>query len=310
MPVQRLRTEICSEFYSHCVYVTQAKSGIFNVSPAAFSLIVILTFVFSYTGVFAVSAYLGRRRSIEFRLKHAVHCNKIYMEYQPILSVKTGEISGIEGLIRWRDEVFGQVSPELFIPIATEIGLYPRMSMQAIESALRDLSPILQKNRQIVYALNVDEFEIQSENFFSNLRLLLEKYSVYPKQIKIEITERINLPICDLASFSKRAKDNGCEVALDDFGTGVANLVWLTEIDFDAIKIDRIFTQALNNDLKKQMVLPIISMINSLNKLVVFEGVENHEEAEIISQLGENYHMQGWYFYRPMGIQALRSLFE
>ncbi len=308
IPASNLNTTLCSKTYSYCVYTYNKRAGIFYYSPYTYPFIILLCFFVSLLVSYSWQSYFEKRNSMEFRLRKAIKKRKLYMEYQPILSVKTGKIIGVESLIRWHDHVYGMVSPELLLNIATELGLYPEVAYHSVTAAIKSMAPILEDNRDFYLAINVDAFEIQSEEYLDFLMNMLKVYDIKPYQIKIEITERIKLPLRNLADFSTKAKTYGFQISLDDFGTGLANLVWLTEIDFDIIKIDRVFTHSLTNDLKKNFVLSILNMISRLEKQVIFEGVETQAEYGMITAQDETASVQGWYFYKSLPKEEIVKL--
>ncbi|NMU18916.1 EAL domain-containing protein, partial [Vibrio parahaemolyticus] len=121
-------------------------------------------------------------------------------------------------------------------------------------------------------------------------------------------TESIDVELIEIAEFSARAQALGFMVVLDDFGTGVSNLVWLTEVNFDYIKIDRVFVNALNFDIKKGMASAIMDLVASLGKEVVFEGVETKREYDMITEHCKQGYVQGWYFYRSLPLTELLTV--
>lgn len=304
----KLNTTTCSTMYSYCVNTFNKRAGIFYYSNNISTSIILLCLAVSFLLTYSYQSYRDKRRSMEFRLRKAIANDKIYMEYQPIICVESGRVIGVESLIRWHDEIFGRVSPELFLSVAHKLSLYPEISDISTVKSIGDMAETLQEDASFSLSINVDSFEIQSDNYLDFLHSVVSKYGISTSQIKIEITERIGLPLCELAAFSKQAREHGFNVALDDFGTGVANLVWLTEIDFDVIKIDRVFTQSLTNDMKQKMIFAILDLIDGLNKTVIFEGVETKAEYDLIKSRSPEALVQGWYFYKSLPKQEIREL--
>lgn len=315
------KTELCSEKYNYCIYTSNNRPGIFFFSPyvalVAWFFCLLGSLILSY----AVFSFFNKRKSLEHRFRQALADHSLYMEYQPLLCAKTNKIVGVESLIRWKDAVYHQVSPELFLTMSETLKLYPKVAEFSVTTSIREMSAILKNDPTFSLSININSFEIQNEIYLYQLSQIVKEFNVLPSQITIEITERIGLPIAELAAFSKRAKSFGFEVHLDDFGTGVSNLVWLTEIDFDAIKIDRIFTNALTDELKRDMVKSIIDLVVNVPKKVIFEnietekqyqiifeGVETEDENTFIKHYAENAMVQGWYFYKSMRISELEHV--
>ncbi len=294
------KTTLCSDKFTYCVNIYNKRVGLAFYETSTILHILGLCFLASLLLKYSLRSFLDKRQSMEFRFRRAISQRKLYMEYQPILEASTGKLVGVESLIRWRDDRYGFVSPELFLNIAEELKLYPKVAHFTIETSISEMAPLLSKNPHFSLALNVNTYEINDEYFLQELYALACEYQVRPAQIKIEITERIAVPLDELSQFSQRAKAFGFHIALDDFGTGVSNLVWLTEIDFDVIKIDRVFTQALSNDFKKNMVFAILDLLSGLEKQIIFEGVETEQELNMIIQSCPYAHVQGWYFYKSL----------
>lgn len=303
-----LRFSACSQIFSYCVNTFNGSAGLLSYQPIVLIAVSLLSFILSFFFLNTYKSYRISQRSMEFRFKKAISENKLSMEYQPIVSVKTGSIDKFESLVRWSDDVYGKVSPELFLALAHKLSLYPKVAHQIVMMSVKEMAPILQRNQNLGLSLNVSTYEILSKGYLDFLYNLIRKYNINPSQIYIEVTEKIDVELSDLTKFSIKAKGLGFSVALDDFGTGVANLVWLTEVNFDVIKIDRVFTQGLVNDLKRSMVIEILSLINNLNKQVIFEGVETKEELGLIKEITPYALVQGWYFYRSLPIIEIEKL--
>ncbi|MFB9136086.1 EAL domain-containing protein [Vibrio olivae] len=302
-----LKTRSCSKIYAYCAESHSNRTGLFyygNLIPAAsFLAFLLLGFVVYY----GVESIIYRKRSMEFRLTKAVSERSLYMEYQPLLCAATKKIVGVEGLIRWHDDAYGRVSPELFISLAEKIALYPQVAHFTADCSVKEMASVLVADRSFTLSININTYEILNPEYLDVLKGIALKNDVHAQQIKIEITERIEVSLQELSEFSQRAKRYGFRVSLDDFGTGVSNLVWLTEIDFDEIKVDRVFTQALNSDFKQALVMPIMDLVSGLNKQVVFEGVENKVEYDLIVNTNPSAIVQGWYFYKSMPKAQLLS---
>lgn len=137
---------------------------------------------------------------------------------------------------------------------------------------------------------------------------VLKRHDIRPQQIKIEITERSGEYYKKIAAFSLQAMNRGLRIALDDFGTGSSNLLWLTEVFYDEIKLDKFFVNGLKNEYKRTILSSILEIVCQLNKQIVFEGVESKTDYEFVKSFDENALIQGWYFYKSMPIEKLRAL--
>ena len=303
-----LKTKTCSELYSYCLNTYTPNGGLGWYTPKIQLIFFIVFVCLSWLTTYLINILMERNKSIEARFRLALKQKTIYMEYQPVIRVIDEMIVSVESLVRWEDAIYGKISPEFFIGIAEKLSLYPQLAYFTAETSLRELSPFLNKSRDFSVGINVETFEVQDKEFLIFLHNLTLELNIEPSQVKIEITERIELDLKILADFSYRARSLGFVVVLDDFGTGVSNLVWLTEINFDYVKVDRLFVNALNYDVKKSMVTPIMELLTNLNREVIFEGVETDVEYQIIKDNCASGYVQGWYFYKSMKLDSLRAL--
>lgn len=303
-----LSNKTCSNLFSYCLITSSNNGGIIFYQKKYVFFITLFCVLISLLLTFTYTSRVDRKKSIEYRFRLALNEKKLFMEYQPIVRLTDNKIVGIESLVRWDDKVFGRVSPEAFICLADRLSLYPKLAYYTAEKSLTELAPELTKKRGLSIAINIGTYEVTDKNYLAFLQKLAKDLSIETHQIKIEITERIELGIKELADFSSRARSLGFMVVLDDFGTGVSNLVWLTEINFDYIKVDRVFVHSLNFDIKKKIVNPILDLITNLERKVVFEGVETEFEYKIIKDNYPFEYVQGWYFYKAMPLNKLQEL--
>lgn len=309
LPHKIVSTKICSTKYFYCVFTNKPFTGIFFIND---TLLAALTLFFSVIG--GLVSYIiffkkHKSKTIEYRLMRAVKDKKLYLEYQPIVLSKTKEIIGFEVLVRWKDHVYGQVSPELFINISEENYFYDKVSVFIIDTALQELKDILSENRNLYLSININNFEINNPKFISKLSQQVKSHHILTRQIKLEITEKINESFTCINLFSKKAKEEGFVISLDDFGTGVSNIQWLSEIDFDEIKLDKLFINGLFDDKNKLFFISLLNAISKLNKKIVFEGVESEDEYKYIYEHNSSNLIQGWYFYKSLPVAEIKKLF-
>lgn len=308
LPHRNISTELCSQKYSYCVFTSNPFSGILFLNHAPLSVLIFISF--SLGGLISYVLLLKNHKSqtIESRLRNAIKNKLLYMEYQPIILAGTKEIIGFEALARWKDSIYGQVSPELFISISEKNCFYDKLSEFIIYTALDEFNKILKENKNIYLSININNIEIKHPEFIKNLSYLLAGYNIPTNQIKIEITERIDESSKNIRLFSKNAKKEGFIVSLDDFGTGSSNIQWLTEINFDEIKLDKIFIKGLLDDKNKIFFISLLNALSKLNKKLVFEGVESENEYKYIYEHNPLNLIQGWYFYKSLSIQEVNKL--
>ncbi|HBC3404682.1 EAL domain-containing protein [Vibrio parahaemolyticus] len=303
-----LSTDACSKVYGFCVRTINDRAGLPYYSIRSNTIVFIVILTISYLITHLLQLIISNRQTIEARFRTALSEESLFMEYQPIVRIGNGRVEAVESLVRWTDDVYGRVSPELFISIAEKLSLYPELAHFTAKRAISDMASVLRNDPQFSCAINICSYEIREHAFLEYLVALVRSHDINPSQIKIEITESIDVELIEIAEFSARAQALGFMVVLDDFGTGVSNLVWLTEVNFDYIKIDRVFVNALNFDIKKGMASAIMDLVASLGKEVVFEGVETKREYDMITEHCKQGYVQGWYFYRSLPLTELLTV--
>ncbi|MBY8259280.1 EAL domain-containing protein [Vibrio fluvialis] len=303
-------TTICSKRYSYCVMTVNRNAGPTFYSERTQLVGLLVIFILCYLVTHLAKLILLSKNTIEARFRKALDNGSLFMEYQPIVNIKNGKIEAVESLVRWKDDVYGHVSPELFIHIAEKLSLYPDLAYFTARRSIKEMASILRDHSTLSLSINIGNYEILDDEFLPFLNQIVTKEEIVHSQIKIEITERVDVALPALTDFSNRARALGFLVVLDDFGTGVSNLVWLTEVNFDYIKIDRVFVNALNFDIKKGMVNAVMNLVTSLGKDVVFEGVETAYEYDMIKEHCASGYVQGWYFYRAVPLDRLKAILE
>ncbi len=224
------------------------------------------------------------------------------MHYQPQVNLVTGQISGVEALLRWEDPELGKVPPDVFIPIAEEYGLIVEISEWIINEACRQAQHWTRVlNLPITMSINISAVHFNNQNLEAMIASALKATGLNPKHLELELTETsilqdLNQAIETLEAF----KSMGLKLALDDFGTGYSSLSYLMKLPFDRLKIDQSFIRNLKTETKgTAIVSAIISMSHSLSMSVIAEGVEQEEHMQVLLQMHCD-HVQGYYISRPM----------
>jgi diguanylate cyclase (GGDEF)-like protein len=247
------------------------------------------------------------RRSIEVDLRMAIDREELRLAYQPLVSCRTGEIVGVEALMRWRHALRGEISPGTFIPIAESSGIMPALGTWMLERAFQDakLWPHLE------IAVNLSPVQLTQTDLESLLRRLAREHDVAPSRIVLEITEGVLLEASEQAkSVLGALQEMGFRTALDDFGTGYSSLSYLCNFKFDKIKIDRSFVSNVSNALtSRTIVQSVVSLGRGLGMQIVAEGVETEYEALMMSHFGCT-ELQGYFFSKPIESAELSALIE
>jgi len=249
---------------------------------------------------------LLKKAQIEQALHYAIDHNEISLVFQPQLD-RQQNLYGVEALVRWRSKELGFIPPDVFIPIAEESGLMPKLGQYIMNTAMHEITT-LQKQLEIDFALsiNVSVRQFVQVNFFDLLMASINNFGSESLKVTIEITESLFIESLDvLLPIFDKMKNNNISLALDDFGTGYSSLSMLKDAPIDELKIDKSFVDQISTNQKDQaMVKSIIEIGKNLNMRVLAEGVETSEHVKILEASGCDL-FQGYYFSHPLSIYQL-----
>jgi len=254
----------------------------------------------------SVHHQLMRNIEIEQALHHALIHDEITLVYQPQLD-RNQKLFGVEALVRWNSKKLGNVPPNLFIPIAEEIGLMPKLGLYIMHKAMQEISSLqIREDLHFKLSINVSVRQFIQIDFIDKLMDACKKYSSAQIAITIEITESLFIESLDaLLPIFHKMKANYISLSLDDFGTGYSSLSMLKELPIDELKIDKSFIDHIaKNNSDKAMVKSIIGMGKNLGLLVLAEGVEDKRQVEILKEAGCDV-FQGYYFSKPLSLKDL-----
>jgi diguanylate cyclase (GGDEF)-like protein len=256
-----------------------------------------------------IHSQTANRLRVEVDLRNALERGELCLHYQPKYDVSTGQIAGLEALLRWVHPVLGQLSPVEFIPIAEETGLIVPIGSWVLHEACRQnmewqhtgLAPIS-------VAVNVSPRQFADENFLHEIDSALAISRINPNHLQIEITESMVMLNTDRAiQILDAIRGRGVRIAIDDFGTGYSSMSMLKRFPIDTIKIDRSFVQDLPHKAKdKAIVQAIINMGKVLGLTIVAEGVETKEQDDFLRQNSCD-EIQGFLYSKPMPPEELAA---
>lgn len=236
----------------------------------------------------------------------------LYLEYQPVLDLKTDKIYGFEALARINSPKLGFISPLKFIPIAEKTMLIIPLGKIIWEKALLTLKKLEEQGyKDIKMSVNISMLQLISDDFLPEFLQIMKKTGVNPRNVAVEITESVFYD--NYATINKKLshiRKQGITVALDDFGTGYSSLARESELNIDCIKIDKHFIGKLNEESKeKAIITEIISMAHKMGHNVIAEGVEDGRQKEYLKK-NDCDCMQGYYFSKPIGEDAVLELLK
>jgi diguanylate cyclase (GGDEF)-like protein len=252
------------------------------------------------------------RRALEGSLHHAIEREELSLNYQPKIDLVTGEITGMEALIRWRHPQRGLVPPGQFIAVAEECGLIVPIGRWVLREACRQARAWQRAGLPPTsIAINISAVELRDRGFASAVRAALADSGLEPRYLELELTETVLMEDSrSIADMLRELKEIGVLLALDDFGTGYSSLSYLKRFPIDTLKIDQSFVRDLTTDADDAgIVAAVIGMGNSLHMRVVAEGIETREQLEFLQEYNCP-QGQGFYFSRPLPAAECGKLLE
>ncbi|UTJ05570.1 bifunctional diguanylate cyclase/phosphodiesterase [Arcobacter roscoffensis] len=251
------------------------------------------------------------RVEIEKELRNAIQNEEFEVHFQPQISIKNESIIGVEALVRWMHPQKGMISPIKFIPLAEEIGVIESIDKIVMKKAMKSFVEIKQKGFDLgTLSLNVSMLQINKDNnFIKDLKQIIEDTKIDTTKIIIEITEtQVMKDINKTIKILEEIRSLGMKIAIDDFGTGQSSLSYLKKLPINKIKIDQSFIRDLPQDKDDyELTKAIIAIAKSMNMNLIAEGVETKEQAELLLEEG-CFEAQGYYYYKPLGIKALKQV--
>jgi diguanylate cyclase (GGDEF)-like protein/PAS domain S-box-containing protein len=238
--------------------------------------------------------------------------DQIYVQYQPLVSLRSGQIIGAEALACWRHPDRGPVSPAEFIPVAEDSGLIHQLGAQVMRRAARECSAWQGNPDFAGIAVNVSVRQlVQPEEVARLVREVMAAEGIAPGFLTLEITESALIERLDEARNTLESlRGLGVHLSLDDFGTGYSSLSYLADLPFDCVKIDlSLIRNIVDTPRAAALAAAIIQMGNALDKQVIAEGVETLEQATRLQELGCDI-CQGFYFAKPMTPETLTALLQ
>jgi diguanylate cyclase (GGDEF)-like protein len=234
-------------------------------------------------------------------LRHAVEAGQLELWYQPKVSLATGEVLGVEALVRWHHPTLGLVMPDQFIPLAEQSGLMPRLTDLLLDQALAVRSQLDAGGSDLIIAVNISVRDLLDYGFADRVAAALRRHRVVPETLMLEITERRLLADYDRgAKVLSELVATGVHISLDDFGTGYSSLTLLKRVPVCELKIDQSFVSRIgDSEADATIVGSIVELAHALDLTVVAEGVETTDVLDRLKALGCD-QAQGWLIGLPM----------
>jgi|GEM_PF-150841 len=238
------------------------------------------------------------RLSMERELRNALSRDELQVHYQPQVNLETGNVSGLEALVRWRHPERGMVQPAEFLDVAEETGLITQLDEYVQRRAFEDVAAWQRQGfGDVTLSVNLTAGQLENEGFLDRFSANLKASGLRPDSLKLEITESMLMRDLDLIVPRLRAlREQGIGIAIDDFGTGYSSLSYLQQFPVNGLKIDRSFVSDIRADQADASIInAIVAMARGLKLGLVAEGVENRTQLRYLRSRGCS-EVQGFIF--------------
>ncbi|TGE32931.1 GGDEF domain-containing phosphodiesterase [Desulfosporosinus sp. Sb-LF] len=250
----------------------------------------------------AIKTALIKRTQMERELHEALSRNELRLLYQPQLDLHSGQIIGVEALLRWDSPTHGQVSPLEFIPLAEDSGLIIPIGLWVLQQACQQIEVWRRQGLgHLTIAVNLSPVQLSHEGFYATVMQQVKGIEFVATSLCLEITESILVDdLSRVSAILSKFRSKGVKIALDDFGTGYSSLNYLKDLPLDVLKIDKTFIDNFEQgDTEKEITRTIVSLAHILRLDVVAEGVETLDQFGYLREIGCN-KVQGYYVSRPI----------
>ena len=226
-----------------------------------------------------------------------------FLLYQPVVDARTEKLIGAEALLRWKNETYGMVPPDQFLPLLESDPLFPELGEWIIRESIVAAKRILRQDPDFIVNVNLSYTQLEKPDFTDMVLRILGELEYPPEHLCFEVTERCRLLDLELLkNVLANIKARGVLVALDDFGTGFSSIGILKEIPFDIIKIDRSFVRRIEaNEIDRRLIRIITDLATIFGAKVCVEGIETEGMRDILKQYCVE-SFQGYYYAKPLPI--------
>ncbi|ALP63959.1 MULTISPECIES: sensor domain-containing protein [Paraburkholderia] len=254
----------------------------------------------------------GARLNLERRLRRALRDNEFLLHYQPQVDIETGQVVGMEALVRWSDPEVGLIPPSQFIPVAEESGLIGPLSEWVLREACRQNKAWQDEGLPPArVSVNLSARQFQQRDIAKLVMQVLEETGLDPQYLELELTESTIMRNAEEAvSMLNELHALGIGLAIDDFGTGYSSLSYLKRFPVDRLKIDRSFVSDIGESSDDETITSaIIALAHSLNLQVIAEGVETSTQLDFLKERACD-EMQGYFFAKPLPHEAIPGMLQ
>ena len=252
-----------------------------------------------------------RRIALENGLQMALQTGEIINYYQPKIDLNSGEIVGMEALVRWNSSEFGPVSASEIIEVAEETGLIELLGLQVLEKACHDTSLLNKDGFDLKVSVNLSGQQLTNSWFPIAVKDAIQASGLVPDRLELEITETSLIQNAETAvNALDTIRSLGVSIAIDDFGTGFSSLGYLKRFPLDTLKVDRMFVRDLeSSEGDAEFIKAIVALAKKLELRTVIEGVETTEQLDLLRTSGCD-EWQGYLSSKPVPLTEFRDLIQ
>jgi len=250
-----------------------------------------------------------RRANIERALRSGNFDQEFRLVYQPYFTCKDNKVAGFETLLRWHSEVLGEISPEEFIPIAEQTGLFAKIDRWVIKQSFKEFENVQTTLGQpYKIAINLSSAELNSLQLADYIKQCAKKYAIPRHLVEFEITETFAADSQSFPLLYELSKQN-FDLTIDDFGSGYTSITQLVQYPVQKIKLDRVFLDTLIASNKQNVIKPLIELCHSQNMKVTAEGIETEDMNTWLAEYQCDY-LQGFYYGLPVSLSELSNQYK
>lgn len=242
----------------------------------------------------------------------ALQNNSFYLVYQPKISLEEDKVQGVEALLRWNNNTYGNIPISQVIKIAEEVDFINYITKWVIQNAIKQLKAWQEQGKSISIAINISARDLNDYSLVKFVTDSILFYEINPSLLEFELTERSIIENEEkVFRILNEFKDLGIKVSLDDYGTGYNSLMYLVKslFKFDYVKIDKIFIDEITNENTQILIRGIVNAAHGLGIRIIAEGVETEEQLNILKNM-ECDIIQGYYYSKPLQPEELETFIE
>jgi sensor c-di-GMP phosphodiesterase-like protein len=294
---------VCGETHAYCV---AARADVAEIALDWRRELLLAMALIAFYAIWPASVThraLGRFWSLEHRFRRNLSKESVVCAYQPILDLRTGEISGCEVLARWRDVDGSIVPPDKFVEIVARSGQTLAFTRVVAERAFEELTRTLPQDIRLQVNFNIFPRDLDSEKLGEVFRSFESERDRFP--LALEIVESDALAVDNAQREIEALARRGIRTYIDDFGSGYSSIHRVASLAIHGVKLDRSFAMAPSESLMARMLVHALDMVGSSGREIVVEGVETQDRLDLLIETKRVAHAQGYLISRPLSIERL-----